>query len=51
MAEWLDRAEHQIQQFNDVPIEPEDLSKQSEDLIEFVNEVSVQAQLLGMAIE
>lgn len=47
LAEWLDSAEKQIQQFNDLPIVPEELSKQSDDLVEFVNDVSNQAQLLG----
>jgi hypothetical protein len=47
MAEWLDRAEREVQTFGDLPIEPEELSNKSDALVEFVNNVSLQTPLLS----
>ena len=62
LAEWLSHAEKQILLFNDLPIHPkvnlkilkiflksflQELTEQSEELADFVNEISMQAPLLG----
>nr|CAD2190324.1 unnamed protein product [Meloidogyne enterolobii] len=51
LAEWLSHAEKQILLFNDLPIHPKELTEQSEELADFVNEISMQAPLLENVIE
>uniref|UniRef100_A0A915ENB9 Uncharacterized protein n=1 Tax=Ditylenchus dipsaci TaxID=166011 RepID=A0A915ENB9_9BILA len=51
LAEWLDQAEQDIEQFQQVSVQPEELIEQSEKLTELVISVAEQGALVSQVVE